>query len=572
MKLLRHLVAADVRRLRLMLAVWALVVAGNRVVEGSGALFGADPNLRESFAVLASVLWLAELLLTFVLVSLVVHAHPTVGTDAFWLTRPFPPRLLLVSKLTLLALALVIVPAIANAVLLAAHKMPAQISAGVIAQIASIDTVWLILATTAAALTPNLARLALLIGGALVTVAITMGIFIAVMMARLLDDAPVGTEPSDTGPTGLVVFNAVLVVAGLTMLSVQYGSRLRRRSIAVGVAGVGIAFLVSWFWPVPFLSPRLTVPDWARDTRALTASVDTATISTNTQNVFYPERRRQWSTVNGRVRVDGLLPGWTATVAARDAALELPGGETLESVGGSQSRMVWSDEGGLQQTAAVRAVLGVTRITEASPPPSEPRPENYPALLLMAQQELSRHAPATGHYRARIQVTLSQNTIDATLPLRPGATHQNGGYRLVLDSISEVNGDIALTARESRAASMWERRPWSFYTFYLRNRARGEAVELSEYALRGTFTLMRFIPVAGLSVSHEQRSGFFARALMLSFPPRYLPRPAALAVDSKWLADAELVIVRRTEEGSVDRPVASPAFPLGIARQISTRQ
>jgi hypothetical protein len=564
-----HLLAADLRRLRLVLAVWVMVVAANRLVEGGRAVFAADPHIRESFAVLASVLWLAELVLTFVLVSLVVHAHPTVGTDAFWLTRPIPRRLMLVSKLTLLGTALVVVPAIADAVLLAAHEMPARIAAGVVAQIASIDTVWLTLVLVAAALTANFARFALAIGGALLSFAVAIGVAMAVMMARL-SDAPIGSEPNGADPTGLVVFNAGFVLAALAMLTVQYQSRSRRRSVAVGLAGVGAAFLVSWLWPVAFLSPRLIVPDWARDERILTVAVDTATISTNTQHMFFPEQHRQWSTVNGRVRVDGLQPGWTAAVAAREASVRLPGGPTLQSAGGPRSTVAWTDEGEMQPPAALRSVLGVTTIAIASPPPPEARPENDPALFLMEQRELGRHAPATGEYRARIQVTLTHHAIDGTLALRPGATHQNGGYRLVLESLATMNGELSLIVRESRAASLWERRPWSFYSFYLRNRARKEAIQMRDYPLRGGFTLMQFLPFRGISVGQDYGNGFFTRAVALTFPPRYGPRAETLAADPAWLADAELVIVRQTEEGAVERAVAIPAFPLVNPRQVST--
>jgi ABC-2 type transport system ATP-binding protein len=570
MTLLAHLLMADVGRLRFVLAIWLVLVAANRVVEGGGALFAADPNLRESFAVLASVLWLAELLLAFVLVSLVVHAHPTVGSDAFWLTRPIPRRLVLTSKLSLLTTALVVVPAIADAVLLATHNVPTSIAAGVIAQIASIDTIWLLLVVVAAALTANLMRFAMLIGAALLSSAVAIGIFVAVTLARLSDEASSDGVLVDSGASGLVVFNVVFVFAVLAMLAVQYETRSRRRSLAVGVAGVVVAYLVSSLWPVAFLSPRLIVPDWARDERVVTVAVDTETIATNTQHMFYPGQRRQWSTVNGRVRVGGLQPGWTASVVAHDASVQLPGGETLRSAGGSRSSLVWLDDGGMQPSAAIRTVLGVARIATAIPPVTEPRSQNYPSLFLMEQTRLGRYAPVTGEYRARIRVTLTHHTIDGTLPLRPGETHQNGGYRLVLDSISHMNGDISLIARESRAASVWERRPRSSYTFYLRNRVREEALEVSEYQLRGAFTLMQFLPFAGVGVGQHYGNGFHTRALALTFPPRYGPRAETVEADAEWLAGAELVIVRRTEEGSVERAVAIPAFPLGHARQVST--
>jgi hypothetical protein len=572
MTLVGHFLAADVRRLRVILAIWIVVAAASRLVESGTAVYAARADLRESFAVLSSLLWLAELLLTFVLVSQVVHAHPTVGTDAFWLTRPIPRYVLLVSKLVLLAVALVVVPAIVDVLRLALHNMPASVTAGVAAQNASSGVVWLALIAAAAALTANLTRFALLIGGALLAMAVAIGIFVAVAMARLSDAPPLTSESSDAGFTEVVVFNAVLALAALALLVVQYRTRSRPWSVTTGVVGVAVAVVVSWLWPIPFLAPRLVVPEWARDERVLSVGVDASTISTNTERLSGPERNRQWSTINGRIRVNGLQPGWTASVAAREATVRLPDGQTIQSEGSLASNLVWWDGVAAQPSAALRAVLGVSHLVTANPPPAEPaRPALYPALFLMEQSRFDRYAPSSGEYRARVRVMLTEFAVEGTLPLRPGAAHQDGGYRLVLDSIAHSSGEVSMIAREARAASMWQRRPWSLHSFYLRNRGQSEALELSEYPLRGSFTLTRFLPIAGV-YAHGEGNGFFTRAVRLTFPARDGRYAGPSDRSPAWLGNAELVIVRRTAEGSVERAVTIPAFPFGHSRELTTRQ
>jgi hypothetical protein len=562
-----HLVRWDARRLRFLIATWLVVVIASAIVTGVRPLVAADPSLRESMAVVSSLLWLTTLLFTFAMVSFIVHGHPAVGSDAFWMTRPIRPSSLLASKVILAGLTLVVAEAITDAILLAANKMPASISAGVILQDASTRTVIIVVLMAGAALTRNLPRFALLCGATLLTLIAAVGVFIAIQFGRLEDEPPLSMGGGTEDPTSFVVFNVVLIAAAVALLVVQYRTRLRRRSVAVGALGLVAAIAISDAWPVPFLAPRLVVPAWAHKPTALVVAVDAATISTNTPHSFFPERSGQWSTVNGVMRVTGVESGWTASVALRDASIDLPQGMTLRSPG----RARWSvtlvgDEGyDLQQPAVVRAILGVVRVGNVVPPRTgPPPPEALPALFWMRQRELAQYVPARAHYRARLVLTLTEHVVDGTLPLRPGAVHRNNGYRLVIDRITRPSGEVAIIARETRAASMWQRRPWPFYSFYLRNRDRQEAVAVSDYELRGDFSLLRFLPFGGFH-GVEQTGGFFARGLVLSFRPRYGPKAETLDVDDEWLAGADLVIVRRAQEGSVERTLEITDFPIGNA-------
>jgi hypothetical protein len=162
-----------------------------------------------------------------------------------------------------------------------------------------------------------------------------------------------------------------------------------------------------------------------------------------------------------------------------------------------------------------------------------------------------------------MDVNLTQFAIHGVIPLRPGASHRNGGYHLVIDRMTTFDNEFAIVAREARATSMWERRPWARYAFYLRNRERDQAVAVNDYSLRGGFTLLQFLPIGHFSIGSADSSGFSSRGMVLRFPPRYTPTAETLDVDDAWLAGAELVIVRRTEEGWIERTVEIPDFPIG---------
>ena len=562
MRMLRHLAGHDVYRLRFALVVWLVLIAAVTVVDGARPMLAGDRGVREAVAILGSVLWLAKLLIGFALVSFVIHNHPAVGTDAFWMTRPVPPRLLALSKILLVAAVLVVVPATAEAVLLAAYRVPSDIAAGVVAQRLEFQLVIAAILSIAAVLTRNLGTYALLCAAGLTTIAVSIAIAIAIMTARLSDDPFIGSEGGVDEPAGALIFNILFVAAALLALVVQYRTRLRTRSIVAGVIGVTIAYIVEATWPVPFLSPRLLLPDEAREAGALTLRVDPATISTRSAQAFFPGHDTQWSTVNGQVGIAELPTGWSAAIRVREASLQFAGGETLSSAPGMFGSVLVGDSGDRVPSSVVRDVLGVTRVGSAVPPTVE-QPPHYPVLFRLRREQLANRAPARGEYRAQIDIWLTHHVIDGVVALDVGRVHRNMGYGLAIQSISRSNGELAIIARESRASSVWQRRPWGQYNFYLRNRMRAEALTMSDYDLHGQLTFASFLPFSGVSVGSAYGNGFFTRALVITVPPRYDARAQTLIADDAWLADAELVIVRTTQEGMVTRALHVSEFPLG---------
>lgn len=150
--------------------------------------------------------------------------------------------------------------------------------------------------------------------------------------------------------------------------------------------------------------------------------------------------------------------------------------------------------------------------------------------------------------------------MEAIVPPRSGETYRSGAYRLVLDRIRHSQSRVSLVARESDAVSVSERRPRSRILFYLRNRSRTEAVEGSRYELRSDVTLARVLPFA-FGVGEEENSGLTARAINIDFPPTYNDQKL-ITLDADWLSQAELVIIRSTEGGSVERRLAIADFPI----------
>jgi len=555
MSLLTHLVIADVRRHRLVLAVWLFIVVATAIVDGARPLLGADPAVR-AVGILGSLLWLAYLLLMIVLIPLVVQTHPLVGSTAFWMTRPIPPRTLLVSKAVLLAVVMIAAPMLAEAVLMAAYYVPLAQIAAVAAQTALSQTFWMILLMTAAALTPNLTRFALVCGGALVALALLLAATLAISMATM-EDSPPMSGGGDTGePTSGFVLTVLAVVAGVALIVVQYRSRSRVRSVPVGASCLFLAFFAASAWPWPMLAPRLDVPAWvaAESTLRLSASAETVQVQVNERMSPF-SRRTEWRLARARVWLAGIEPKWSADVRVLEAALHLDGGTRLASAGSGYPSATPIEGNEERPTRGVlRHLLGVERLVDFHPPRGESA-----VVFFLRDSDFRKLAPATGTYRGRFQVRLTHHDLEATLPLQRGATHQNGAYRFIVEGVERTSASVSILARESDATSLFDRRPTSELSFYLRNRRASEAVVGSAHDPGEGFFLARFLPFV---YAVGRTSGFSARNLLVQFPPGYRVEGESFSIDDDWFKGAELVIVRAIHEGSVERPLEIAGFPL----------
>jgi hypothetical protein len=294
MKVGLHLLRWDVRRFRALLAVWLVLIIANAALEGVWPILAADLVQRHMAGLLGNLLWLAELLLSFVLVALVVQADPLVGTDAFWTTRPIPPGMLLASKLVLLAAVMIAFPVAADAVLMIVYRVPAEEIFAVAAQNVIFWGLWVVLIAAAAAITPNLAQFSFLIGGALVTMAVGIATMLAIEIYRFNGSPPMSGSDELHDPTSGMVGTVLIIIAALAFLAIQYRTRIRIRSIAVGLAGLTVAYLGASVWPWPLLAPKAEIPTWAAHPSMLRLSADAHTVSLGHSEFAYPEQSLEW--------------------------------------------------------------------------------------------------------------------------------------------------------------------------------------------------------------------------------------------------------------------------------------
>src|SRR5256885_11020029 len=106
-----HIVGKDLRRLRWPLVGWFAIVAAGTLIATVGAdvaLAGLAPQL--GIAEMSQLLSIVYVVVLALLISMLVHADPLVGREAFWITRPIAPGSLMAAKFAFAALFFVIVP------------------------------------------------------------------------------------------------------------------------------------------------------------------------------------------------------------------------------------------------------------------------------------------------------------------------------------------------------------------------------------------------------------------------------------------------------------------------------
>jgi hypothetical protein len=565
MKLLVHLVRADVRRFSLLLALWVLIEILSTIFTGVRPVLADDRRMLTAAEILGTVLFMTRWLGMFVIVPLVVQTHPLVGSDAFWMTRPIPPPALLASKVLLIGTTFIAVPALCAVVLTAVCRLPMAEVVLVGLQTILVQTLWLAIVMALSALTRNLARFALVAGGVLVSLVLLFSIMIAVAM-RNIPDGPqlsdVTGRPASSATAGVVLL-LLLITAVVVPLVVQYRTRSTRVSVGTGVAGVAVVIVVALMWPS---HPRsVPVPEWANRESAVHLVAESPKGEFTSLGDWSPWSRSEgWQFGRARLRLRGVEEGWLAAVRLADGTVKFDDGVTLATAGnGYPSTIPFESADEPPIEIVMRQMLGVGRLRIGQ---TSRLPEAVPAIVV-SQADFKKYSGATGTYRGRFLVDLDRLEIAATLPLRAGAEYHDRRRRITIDQVIPLTEAASIRVRQFIASTMFHSDSLPPLSFYLRNRAAGEAV--AGPAHQGMFAVSSGggLPVLyGVSsfAAGPGSNGFSATGDYIRFPD-YDPAEDAVAITPDWLSQAELVIVRTVPAGSVTRTVEIPGFEIRAA-------
>lgn len=543
MKTVLHLMTTDVRHWWPLLAAWIAIVILCAIAPCAGPwLAGGDVRLLSRLEIPAMLLTIAYPLVLLLAIAQVVQADPLVGARAFWMTRPIPARALLASKVLLLATVAVIIPVIVEVVRMAVHDVPWSVQLGVAIETALSHALLLSLLMAGAAVTENLSRLLMLIGMALGALTSALVAMVMLFGPRVQTSYPGWSLLPD--PTTDLLQLGLMVAAASAAVAAQYLTRSRARAATCAAVGAVVAMLLPGVWPWPILQPKNDAPAWARGDTALQPRVGPMGAMRFVPTVAMDGT--EWIGITAPLEIDGVEPHYTARVGIVDATIRV-GQESLTSY-----RELFPVEP-LRLGDALHPIFAIQRsVLQVDHVPTPPGLSRMPSLTLFSTDgpDLRKHAPGTGEYRGRLRIALNEHVVEAVLPLSVGAHHRGGAYGLTIHGVSERWGVVSVQAHESLAISLFSRRAEPYYGFYLRNQVARAAVHGAAQAVGEATGAMRLLPIA---LNIDRRSGFTAREVAMRFAVQPGMNADGIAIDETWLADAELVVVRMSPAGSVER-------------------
>lgn len=258
MNLIWHLAKKDLRRAWIPLALFALFIA-TKIALGLMLMRELEFERVGMLLDFLKVAATAEYLFGYVLVAVIIHEDPTVGTNAFWMTRPISGLRLLGTKILTLAAALMILPVVITLPWWIACGFDARDVVSAMGTLLWMQTSVIAIALPFAVLTSSLAAYLaaslIYLVGSLFLMTSLRGFFSPTGSPFL------GGGASDT--KGLF-FVTLLTGTVVCVLIHQYRTRLRRRSLTILGLGIACAFMVlgTWRWDWSPLwrreSPRTT--------------------------------------------------------------------------------------------------------------------------------------------------------------------------------------------------------------------------------------------------------------------------------------------------------------------------
>lgn len=541
MSLLFHQFKKDGRSLRLVLALWGVLVAAQALLVGAAGLVATNWVVQITVRMLLLLLPLLQGLLVLIIVPLLVHQEPLVGTTAAWLTRPISRPLLLASKAFFVLVVLVAPPLAAEVALLAASGVSPSDIALAAAEIVLTQSALAAGAGALASVTPTFVRYVVW-GAALYGANALAGIVL--VFARLQGDTSQIWSMADPEQ-----FRAHRILALALMLSVgaavvlhQYLTRGTRRSVGLLVGGAVLLLVVPELWrPGVSATPGAPASDPAG--APIEVHVDTSAVSAHDEFTLRatPKRRK---TVLAMSECRGLpSPGGFCTLEKLQGQLRYPDGASVPVQREARPSFFSASKStleGVLDATVVNHVLGTSHPWD---------------LFEVDSSTYADRGAVPARLEGQVTVALKNYRLAAELPLRPGASHRTGSEQIVIADVLRGSHSCSVVLREQRLNLLFAHRPPAsglplallgdrpFYA--LLNREKRQAF----------MTGWDAFPDISAALGSSQRLSHEAVTLNFTSESRFENLPE---LDAAWLDGAVLVRVETVHRGRVSLPITVP--------------
>ncbi len=553
MSLVTHILRKDIRHLRWLLAGWFLVVALQTGLVATGsAAWSNDAALQMTLRMLGWLVPFLKWILLIVMVPLLIQDEPLTGHTAFWFTRPISRADLLKSKGLFLGLLIVLPPALAEFVTLAANGIgPADLS------IALPEILWdsllgLLPIVALAAITGNFARFAV-VGVALYASLIVMAFLLQMyrmhtdmegMMAGMRDPSLLLSKQVVSGLLGLALLGLAIVRQYLT----------RRTPVTIAILGLYavLTFAVNQTWRWDFMAttgPTKGAAAALEATKVRLDSIDASDVSLS-RNVQEREKNLRATFI-----CDNLPPAHFARVKTVEATVVFSDGVEAKHSQKNPERYYSSSP----EEEALEQVLAPALLVRAN----GSRHVTMSRLMKIKADLYDRYRLDEAELTGEAVMNLFRYDVVARLPLKVGAEARLGTTAMTISDILKNPGGCTVVLGERRFALKFKKQggadgqadimdqlnPKAFYV--LVNPRLGEAY-LAENDHNYNFDPFR---QGGRLKVDSPRHAFLLKEGDLEV----FKSPEAV---EGWLADAELWWINIVEAGSFTARLHEKPFRL----------
>ncbi|MDE2755210.1 MAG: hypothetical protein OXU26_17555 [Acidobacteriota bacterium] len=566
MNLTLHLVAWDLRYLRPYLGLWLGLVVLQAVLVGYAPHLPLPQPQPDFF--LSPLAWLVAVLkicLLAVLVARLVHKDPTVGSTAFWLSRPLSRARLLSGKSLVLLVAVVLPTLLVEVGLLFVCGVTPYDTFRSVSQILLLTVLALAVLMMLATVTTSLAGMILagglaLFGVPLLWVFFSMG---ATWFWLLGGEIPPGDGvavaqpiPPPSFSSYFVVNATVLLLTAGALVGFQYLTRRTTWSRVLLGAGVSAAvcgaLLSLGYWSQgsgAALPVRERLDKAIPDPERIEARVEEGSLMLSFGRdplSAFGLRGGKRVLLKGSIGLAPLPPDLAALPMQVSAKLLSPSGETLVShvsqsghFYGFPERRGQAGLGSEMSSLLGQTLKGVVFLNSVTPYDDTPFRPGHPELFAFGKDLYDRHRSGGVDLTARVDFLIRRHSV-TVIQLEEGSGFEGGVDRTAILSVGTFDRGrwiVRLSEVSHRLPQDGRRQS----TYLLLNRSRGQA--LAGWDLEDSLSMPPLLSFA-LPMLRVRR-------LQLSFFPSRDSPP----IDPGWIHGAELVRVASRDVSWISKSI-----------------
>jgi len=541
-----HLFKKDLRRTRVLLFIWLLLVVLQCALIGTSARPG-DQVMQGVFYFISMLVPVFQTLMLVVIIPLLVQEEPLVGTTAFWYTRPLKRSSIMGAK-ALFAVLLILLPLLAEVAMLITHRVTLHDITLAIPEIILNRLQAVVLLAVLAVLTPTFSRF-MIAGVILMVTSLLLSAIFTLLPLWLHPESVMALANNLSLIKSRGVAQGVLIIlGGGTIIAHQYLTRKSGRSlILAGCAAAGFVSIQN-FWSWNFLATPAS-PDFSQN-----ADLSKITISlkhTNVQEIS-PIRGigEPQKSIICTLETNGLPAGCVAIAKKVHPSLKLPDGNPVPTHDPNQNYYSSSKFIDAIEFALSTPVVNPGYLSTG-----------YTPLLGMDPDIYRRNVSQPLVLTADVNFIAAHYTVVAELSLTQGAHFEQGSENMIITDVLRQGDGVEIVVQARHMQLLFDRENSDTNNTAVYSMNGKEDVYLLVNKKRNQAVLTK--QNSGMNFSFDSltnNSRLLQRSLRLPFGREQ--NNLAPELNEAWLADAKLVRLHLTPIGEFSKQLIVEKFKL----------